>query len=126
PVQAAVGATEQHTGVALEIRPSGHPDGLRVARDLTDITAVGLPFGIQGLQAGGGPVLPVVGAAEEASAGNGKDRPRTPAAHEDAVHVHGIIVQVVPVAHVLPVLTTVEAADDAADLDGSVEFVGVG
>src|SRR5262249_12531307 len=71
-------------------------------------------------------VLPMVGAAEEASAGNGKDRPGTPAPHEDAVHVYGIIVHIVPVAHVLPVLATVEAADDAADFDGPVDLVGVG
>src|SRR5262249_23562027 len=117
PGHAAVGATEQYPSVALEIRPSGYPDGLRVARHLTDIPAVGLALGIQRLQTGSRPVPPVIGAAEEASAGNGKDRSRTPASHEDAVHVDGIIVHVVPVAHVLPVLAAVEAADDAADFD---------
>ena len=41
------------------------------------------------------------------------------------MHVHGIIVHVVTVTHVLPVLATVEATDDAADFDGTIDLVGV-
>src|SRR5207249_6852095 len=37
PARAAVGAAEQDAGVALEIRAGGHPDGLRITRDLTDV-----------------------------------------------------------------------------------------
>src|SRR5262245_42669427 len=125
PVQAAVSAAEQDASVALEIRTSGHPDGLRITRDLADITAVSLPLGVQRLQAGGGPVLPLVGAAEQASTGDGEDRPWTPAPDHDAMHVHGIIVHVVTMTHVLPVLATVEATNDAADFDGTIELVGV-
>jgi hypothetical protein len=50
---------------------------------------------------------------------------RAPAADEHAVHVHGVVVHVLAVAQVLPVLAAVEAADDAADLDGAVDLVAV-
>src|SRR5262249_4955930 len=41
-------------------------------------------------------------------------------------HVHGVVVHVLAVAHVLPSLAAVEAADDAADLDRPVDLPGVG
>src|SRR5215831_18054041 len=42
------------------------------------------------------------------------------------MHVNGVVVHVLPVAHVLPVLAAVEAADDPADFDSAVDLVGVG
>jgi len=71
-------------------------------------------------------VRALVRAAEQASAADRKDGPRTPAPDEHAVHIHGVVVHVLPMAHVLPVLTAVEATDDAADFDGAIDFVGIG
>src|SRR6266851_6812972 len=126
PAHATVLAAEQDADVALEIRTCGHPDGLRITRDLADIAAVGLSLGIQRLEPGAGPVLSPVRAAEQPGAADGKDHPRTPAPDQHAVHVHGVIVQVLPMAHVLPVQAAVEAADDTADFDGAVDLVGIG
>src|SRR5438105_5315315 len=56
---------------------------------------------------------------------DGQHRARTPAPDEHAVHVHGVVVHVLPVAHVVPVLAAVEAPDDTADFDGAVELVGI-
>src|SRR6266436_2866751 len=126
PAQAAVLAAEQNADVALEIRTCGHPDGLRITRGLADIAAVGLSLGIQRLEPGAGPVLSPVRAAEEAGAADGKDHPRTPAPDQHAVHIHGVIVQVLPMAHILPARAAIEAADDTADLDGPVDLLGVG
>src|SRR3989454_3784966 len=126
PAQAAVLAAEQNADVALEIRTCGHPDGLRITRDLADIAAVGLSLGIQRLEPGAGPVLSPVRAAEEAGAADSKDHPRTPAPDQHAVHVHGVVVHVLPMTHVLPVLAAVEAADDTPDFNGAVDLVGIG
>src|SRR5712691_2789431 len=126
PAQAAVLAAEQNADVALEIRTGGDPDGLRITRDLADITAVGLSFGIQRLEPGAGPVLSPVRAAEQAGAADGKDHPRTPAPDQHAVHVHGVIVQVLPMAHVLPVLAAVQATNDASNFDGAINLTGIG
>ena len=52
-------------------------------------------------------MLTLVSAAKQASTGNGENGPRAPAANQHAVHVHRIIVQIMPVAHVVPVLTPV-------------------
>src|SRR5260370_14690102 len=49
PVQAAVGAAEQDTDVALEARTCGDPDGLRIPLHLADVAAVGLSPGTQRL-----------------------------------------------------------------------------
>src|SRR5713101_6221419 len=65
PAHATVLAAEQDADVALEIRTCGHPDGLRITRDLADITAVGLSLGIQRFEPGAGPVLAAVGAADD-------------------------------------------------------------
>src|SRR5713101_5072654 len=123
---ATVLAAEQDADVALEIRTCGHADGLRITGDLADITAVGLSLGIQRFEPGAGPVLAPVRAAEEAGAADGKDHPRTPAPDQHAVHIHGVIVQVLPMTHVLPVLAAVEAADDTPDFDGAVDLTGIG
>src|SRR5207249_10289981 len=95
-------------------------------RDLADITAVGVALGIQRLQPGAGPVLAVVRAAEQAGAADGEDHSRTPASDQHAMHVYRVVVHVLPMAHVLPVHAAVETADDAADLDGAVDLIGVG
>src|SRR5262245_12744002 len=126
PARAAVGGAEQGAAIALEVRAGGHPDRPRIARDLADVAAVCLTLGIQRLEAGTGPVLALVRAAEETGAADRQNRPGTPASDQHAVHVHGIVVHVLPVAHVLPVLAAVESADDAADLDGAVDLIGVG
>src|SRR5215470_5606057 len=126
PVQAAVGAAEQDTDVAFEARAGGDPDGLRISWNLADVATVGLSPGIQGLESGAGPVLALVRAAEQPSAADGKDHARTPAPDKHTMHIHSVIVQVLPMAHVLPVLATVEAADDPADFDGAVDLIGVG
>src|SRR6266508_966570 len=68
PARAAVGAAEQHAKLALEIRPGRHPDGLRIARDLADVAAVGLSVGIQRLEPGARPLLALVRAAEQTCA----------------------------------------------------------
>src|SRR5207245_11760104 len=83
-------------------------------------------LGIQRLQPGAGPVLAVVRAAEQTGAADGEDHARTPASDQHAMHVYRVIVQVLPMAHVLPVHAAVETADDAADLDGAVDLIGVG
>src|SRR5437899_4348005 len=126
PAQAAVLAAEQDADVALEIRTCGHPDGLRIPRDLADITAVGLSLGIQRLEPRAGPVLALVRAAEQAGAADGKDHPRTPAPDQHAVHIHGVIVQVLPMAHVLPVLAAVQATNDTSNFDGAINLTGIG
>src|SRR5438132_5261658 len=126
PARAAVSAAEQDADVALETSPGCHPDGLRIAWHLANITAVGLPLGIQRLEPGAGPVRALVRAAEQAGAADGKNRPRTPAPDEHAVHIDGVIVHVLAMAHVLPVLTAVEAPDDTADFDGAIDFIGIG
>src|SRR5205823_3431645 len=126
PARAAVLAAEEHADLALEIPTRGHPDGLRIPWDFADITAVGLSLGIQRLEPGAGPVVALVRATEQAGAADGEDRSRTPARDQHAVHVHGVVVHVLPVAHVLPVLAAVETADHATDFDGAVDLVRVG
>src|SRR5258708_29297866 len=85
-----------------------------------------MALGVQRLEPGAGPVPALVRAAEEAGAADRKDGPRTPAPDEHAVHIHGVVVHILPVALVLPVLTAVEASDDAADFDGAIDFSGIG
>src|SRR6185436_787401 len=68
----------------------------------------------------------LIRAAEQAGPADGQNRSRPPPPDDHAVHVHGVVVHVLAVTHVLPVLAAVEAADDAADLDGAVELRGVG
>src|SRR6266850_1378871 len=125
PAHAAVLAAEQHADFALKVGARGHPDGLRIAGDLADVAAVGLPVGIQRLEPSAGPVFAAIRAAEETRAPDREDLTRAPAPDQHAVHVHGVVVHVLAVAHVLPVLTAVEAADDAADFDGAVDLVGI-
>src|SRR2546426_9114165 len=117
PAGAAVLAAEERAEVALEVRAGGDPDGPRIAGDFVDVAAVGLALGIQRLEPRARPVLALIRAAEEAGAADREDRARPPASDQHAVHVHRIVVHVLAVAHVLPVLAAVEAADDAADLD---------
>src|SRR5207249_5575661 len=107
PAQAAVLAAEQDADVALEIRTCGHPDGLRIPRDLADITAVGLSLGIQRLEPRAGPVLALVRAAERAGPPSCKDRARTPAPSPHARHVRGVVAPALPMA---PLLTVLAAA----------------
>src|SRR5437660_11245339 len=126
PARAAVLASEQHADLALEIGARGHPDRLRVARSLADIAAVGLPVGIERLEPRAGPVLAPVRAAAQTGATDREDLAGAPAPDEDAVHVHGVVVHVLSVAHVVPVLAAVEAADHAADFDRAIDLVGVG
>src|SRR5262249_34980820 len=126
PRRAAVLAAEQHTGVALEIGAGRHPDRPRITGDLTDVAAVGLVLVVQRLQARARPVPALVRAAEQAGASDGQHGARPPPPDDHAVHVHGVVVHVLAVAHVLPVLAAVQTADDAADLDGAIDLVGVG
>src|SRR5262252_2380576 len=126
PSGSTVLAAEQNAELALEARACRHPDGPRIAGNLADIAAVGLPLGIQRLEPRAGPVLTPIHAAEEAGPADGEDGPGAPAPHQHAVHVDRVVVHILPVAHVLPVLTAVQAADDAADLDRAVELVGIG
>src|SRR2546421_6276065 len=123
PARAAVLAAEQDADVALKTRPRGHPDRFRITWDLADVTAIGLALVIQRLEACPGPVPALIRAGEEAGAADGHDPPRTPAPHEDVIHIHGVIVHVLPVAHVFPVLAAVEAADDATDLDNATSLI---
>src|SRR5262249_34841284 len=126
PARPAVAALEQRAQVALEIRATGHPDGPRIAGHLADVAAIRLPLGIERLESRAGPVHALIRAAKQAGAPDREHRPRPPAADQHAVHVHGVVVHVLAVAHVLPVLTAVEASDDAADLDRAVDLVRVG
>src|SRR5262249_53545549 len=102
-----------------------HPDGLGIARDLANVAAVRLPLRVQGLEPPAGPVLAPIRAGEETGAADRHDRPGAPAPDQDVVHVHGIVVDVLPVAHICPVLAPGEAPDDPADLDGPVDLVRV-
>src|SRR5437867_2270474 len=70
--------------------------------------------------------LAPVRAAEQTGATDREDLAGAPAPDEDAVHVHGVVVHVLSVAHVVPVLAAVEAADHAADFDRAIDLVGVG
>src|SRR5207245_6599038 len=90
-------------------------DGLRVARSLADIAPVYRPVGIERLEPRAGPVLAPFRAAEQAGSTDREDLAGAPAPDEDAVHVHGVVVHVLSVAHVVPVLAAVEAADHAPD-----------
>src|SRR5438552_7348252 len=124
PARAAVLAAEQHADLALKGRARGHPDRLRVARSLADIAAVRLSVGVERLESRAGPVLPPVRAAEQSGATDREHLAGAPAPDQHAVHVHGVVVHVLAVAHVVPVLAAVEAADHAADFDGAVDLVG--
>src|SRR4029077_6599152 len=104
PARAAVLAAKERADVALKIRARGHPDGLRIAGNLADVAAVGLALRVQRLDPRARPVRALVGAGEEARPRDGEDRPRTPAPDQDAVRVDGIVVQVLAVAHALPVV----------------------
>src|SRR5918996_3037123 len=126
PARAAVPAAEQHADVALEIRPRGHPDGLRITWDFADIAAIGLSLGVQRFEPGAGPVPALVRAAEQASPADGQDRPRSPAPDEHAVHIHGVVVHVLAMAHILPMLAAVEATDATADFDSAIDLIGIG
>src|SRR5215472_16542785 len=121
PAGAAVGALVQRAHVALEIRAGCHPHGARITGHLADVATIRLSFLIHGVEPGARPVLALVLAVEQAGAADREDHSRAPAPDQHAVHVHGIVVQVLPVAHVLPVLAAVEAPDDPADLDRPVE-----
>src|SRR5882672_4232313 len=114
-----------HADFALKVGARGHPDGLRIAGGLADVAAVGLPVGIQRLEPSAGPVFAAIRAAEETRAPDREDLTGAPPPDQHAVHVHGVVVHVLAVAHVLPVLAAVEAADDAADFDGAVDLVGI-
>src|SRR5215470_18122029 len=63
PGGATVLAAEQNAELALEARAGRHPDGPRIAGDLTDVAAVGLPLGVQRLEPSAGPVLAAICAA---------------------------------------------------------------
>src|SRR5262245_703178 len=126
PARAAVRAAEERADFALEVRATGHPDGLRIAGDLSDVAAIRLPLRIQRLEPRARPVLALVRAGEQAGAPDGEHGSWTPSPDQHAVHVHGVVVHVLAVAHVLPVLATVEAADDAAHFDGAVELARIG
>src|SRR5262249_13007825 len=125
PRRAAVGALEQHADLALEARACRDPDRLGIARRFADVAAIGLTFGIQRLEVRARPVPAAIRATEQTGATDRQHRAGMPAADQDAVHVHGVIVHVLPMAHVLPVQAAVHAADDAPDLDGGVELVGI-
>src|SRR5437762_3255671 len=118
PARAAVLAAEQDADVALEPRAGGQPDGLGIAWDLADVTTIRLTLRVQRLEPRARPVRALVRAGEESGAADRQHGSRTPAPDEDAVHVDGVVVDVLAVAHVRPVLATVETANDAADFDG--------
>src|SRR4030095_3612463 len=117
PAHAAVLAAEQRAEVALEVGARRDPDRLGIAGHLADVPAVGLVLHVQRLEPGAGPVPALIHADEEAGTTDCEHRARPPPPDEHAVHVHRVIVQVLAVAHVLPVLAAVEAPDDAAHLD---------
>src|SRR5262249_48007646 len=125
PARTAVLAAEERADVALEVRARRDPDSLGIARHLADVAAVGLSLRVQRLDPRARPVAALIGADEETRPRDGENRPGTPASDQDAVHVDGIVVQVLAVAHALPALAAVEASDDAADLDGAVDLVGI-
>src|SRR5262249_35791393 len=125
PGRAAVRAAEQGAELALEVRAAGHPDGLGIARDLADVTAIRLALRVERLEPRARPVLALIGAAEEAGAADGEDQPRTPASARPAVQVDGGVGYVLTVAHVVPLLAAVETADDAAGLDRAVELARI-
>src|SRR5918996_842737 len=74
----------------------------------------------------GGPGPALVRAAEQASPADGQDCPRSPAPDEHAVHIHGVVVHVLAMAHVLPMLAAVEATDDTANFDSAIDLIGIG
>src|SRR5262249_30099819 len=126
PRHAAVTTAEQDADLTLEACPRSDPNLPRIPGDLTDVAAIRLPFRIQRLESRAGPVLSRVSAREEAGAPDGEDGSGAPSRDDHPVHVDGVVVHVLSVAHVLPVLAAVEAADDAADLDGAVDLLGIG
>src|SRR5262249_12926038 len=125
PAGAAVLATEEHTDLALKRGSAGDPHRLRVTGDFADVTTIRLAFRIQRLEPRAGPVPTLVRAREKAGAADREHRPRAPAPDEDAVHVDGVVVDVLPVAHVVPVLAAVETPNHAAHLDRAIELVGI-
>src|SRR5438046_5211659 len=66
PAVAAVGALQQHADIALKAGPSRYPELARAARDLADVAAIDLAFGVERLERHGPPMVAAVGAVEHA------------------------------------------------------------
>ena len=126
PAIAAVPAVQQHAGIALKIGAGGNPDLARIAGYLADVAAIDLVLGVERFQRHVFPMIARVGAAKHPGPADGIDRARPPAACHHAVHVDGIVVDILAVAEVLPAPAAIGRADDAADLDRAVQQVGVG
>src|SRR5437868_14627141 len=102
PAVAAVGALQQYADIALEAGSRRHPELARIARNFADITAIYLAFGVELVERHGPPVIAAVGAVEHAGPADRVDRVRSPAAGQHAVHVDGVVVDVLAVAQILP------------------------
>src|SRR6516225_276600 len=70
-------------------------------------------------------MVAAVGAVKHARPANAINRAWSPTADQHAMHVDGVIVEVLAVAQVLPMLTTVSRTDRAADLDRTIEEFGL-
>src|SRR5262249_41628264 len=102
-----------------------HPDRLRITGDFADIATIRLALRIQRLESGARPVAALIRAREQAGAADREHGPRAPAPDEDAVHIDGVVVDVLAVAHVVPMLAAVETPNDAADFDRAIELIGI-
>ncbi len=126
PAVAAVGALQQHADIALEAGTRRDPELARIARDLADVAAIDLPLWVHRLERHGPPVVAAIGAVEHAGPADRIDRVRPPAAGQHAVHVDGVVVDVLAVAQIFPMLAAIGRAQGAADLDRGVEQLGLG
>src|SRR5215469_4752821 len=126
PAVAAVRALQQYADVALKTGARSNPELARAARNLADVAAINLPFGVERLERHGPPMVASVGAVEHAGPPDRIDRVGPPAAGQDAVHVDRVVVDVLTMAQIFPVLSAIDRPQGAADLDRGVEQVGLG
>src|SRR6266478_5992837 len=125
PAVATVAAVQQYSDLALEAAARRYPQLAWSARHRADVAAVYLPLGIERLQRHVPPMVTAIGAGEHTGPANAEDRARPPAADQDAVHVDGVVVQILAVAQILPMLAAVGRANGAADLDSAIEQIGL-
>ena len=71
------------------------------------------------------PMIALIGAAKHPSPGNAEDGARPQPADQDAVRIDDIVIEVLTMAEVFPMFSTVHGADHPPDFDGAIDHIGI-